>query len=168
MALLHHKSAECCKSELDVFSVPPTQTQVQKGVWVSYLPTTNVTDNGPIEFQIPASDDAIDLSNTQLYVKAKIVKGNGDALDDTSAVAPVNLFIHSLFSQIDLFLADRLISTGSGTYPFRSYIETLLTHNEDSKNSWLAAELWHKDTPGCFDNVFTDAAPGAAAEINQG
>ena len=168
MALVHHNSAECCKSELDIFSIPPTQTQIQKGVWIGHLPTTNVTENGPIEFQIPLFDDAIDLSNTQLYVKVKIVKPDGQDLDPTSAVAPVNLFLHAMFTQIDMYISDRLISGGSNTYPYRAYLETILNQGEDSKNSWLAAELWHKDQAGRFDNLYTDADDVATAKVNSG
>jgi len=167
MALLHHKSAECCKTELDVFSIPPTQTQIQRGAWVSYLPTTNITDTGAIEFQIQPSDDAIDLHNTQLYVRVKVVNGDGSALGDDAAVAPCNLFFQALFEQIDVYVSNRLISGGTNTYPYRAYLETLLNYDEDAKNSWLAAELWHSDTPGRMDNLYQLPAPNAAL-LNDG
>lgn len=167
MALVHHKSAECCKSELDVFSVPPTQSQIQRGAWISYLPTTNITDTGPIEFQIQPSDDAIDLSNTQLYVRCKVQKGDGTNLDDTSAVAPCNLFFHALFEQIDVYISNRVISGGANTYPYRAYLETLLNHGDEAKKSWLASELWHDETPGLLDNAHVLPA-AAGAVFNDG
>ena len=33
MAFVHEQSRECLKSELDLFSVPPTQTSVENGNW---------------------------------------------------------------------------------------------------------------------------------------
>jgi hypothetical protein len=159
MALLHHKSAECCKSELDLFAVPPTQTQIQKGAWISYLPTTNITDTGAIEFQIQPSDDAVDLSNTQLYVRCKITNSDGTDLEENAAVGPCNLFFHSLFEQIDVHISNRLVTSGNNTYHYRSYLETLLNHGEEAKKSWLAAEMWHDDTPGRMDNLFAFPTP---------
>jgi hypothetical protein len=167
MALLHHKSSECCKSELDIFAVPPTQTQIQKGAWISYLPTTNITDSGAIEFQIQPSDDAVDLANTQLYIRAKITKSDGTALADDSAVAPCNLFFQSLFEQVDIHVSNRLVTGGNNTYPYRAYLETLLNYGEDDKKSWLAAELWHDDTPGRLDNVYA-IPPPADSKVNAG
>ena len=50
MAFAHDMSCECTKSELDLFSVPPTQTSMEHGSWVEYHPVTTVTDGSPIEF----------------------------------------------------------------------------------------------------------------------
>ena len=52
MAFIHEGSCECTKSELDLFSVPPTQTSMEQGSWVEYHPLTTVRDGGPIEFEI--------------------------------------------------------------------------------------------------------------------
>ncbi|GFW43333.1 uncharacterized protein F54H12.2 [Trichonephila clavipes] len=41
---------------------------------------------------------------------------------------------------------DRGFSNSSNTYPYRSYIETLLNHGYDSKTSQLTAELFYKDS----------------------
>ncbi|GFX97580.1 uncharacterized protein TNCV_2841401 [Trichonephila clavipes] len=38
------------------------------------------------------------------------------------------------------------VSNSSNTYPYRSYIETLLNHGYDSKTSQLTAELFYKDS----------------------
>ncbi|GFS36563.1 uncharacterized protein F54H12.2 [Trichonephila inaurata madagascariensis] len=43
-------------------------------------------------------------------------------------------------------LNDRVVSNSSNTYPYRSYIETLLNHGYDSKTSQLTAELFYKDS----------------------
>ena len=51
MAFLHHESQECTKSELDLFTIPATQTSITKGQWIEYHPLRNITDSGPIEFK---------------------------------------------------------------------------------------------------------------------
>ena len=43
MAFAHDLSCECTKSELDLFSVPPTQTNMEHGSWVEYHPLSTVT-----------------------------------------------------------------------------------------------------------------------------
>ncbi|GFT65516.1 uncharacterized protein F54H12.2 [Trichonephila clavipes] len=48
--------------------------------------------------------------------------------------------------KLDVSLNDRVVSNSSNTYPYRSYIETLLNHEYDSKTSHLTAELFYKDS----------------------
>ncbi|GFX65158.1 uncharacterized protein F54H12.2 [Trichonephila clavipes] len=140
-------SPECVKSELELFNLPGTQTVIQDGQWKQFHPLSNVFDNAPVEFHISGSaEDYIDLSQTQLYVKAKIVKVDNTPIPKDDTIGPVNLFLHSLFSQVDVSLIDRMVSNFSNTYPYRSYIETLLNHAYDSKTSQLTAELFYKDS----------------------
>ena len=75
----------------------------------------------------------MDLVRTQLFVKAKIAKANGTAIDAGTQVGPVNLFLHSLFSQVDVSLNERLISPSTNTYPYRAMIETLLNYGKEAK-----------------------------------
>ena len=154
MALVHHDTIECTKSELDLFTVPTTQTSIIKGQWIEYHPLSNITDSGPIEFNVSGSgEEYLDLARTQLYVKAKITKPNGAALDPNTQVGPVNLFLHSLFSQVDVSLNERLISLWTNIYPCCAMIETLLNYGEDAKTSQLSMAMFYKDTPGKMDIV---------------
>ncbi|GFS98162.1 uncharacterized protein TNCV_3924721 [Trichonephila clavipes] len=147
MAFILKDSPECVKSELELFNLPGTQTVIQDGQWKQFHPLSNVFDNAPVEFHISGSaEDYIDLSQTQLYVKAKIVKVDNTPITKDDTIGPVNLFLHSLFSQVDVSLNDRVVSNSSDTYPYRSYIETLLNHGYDSKTSQLTAELFYKDS----------------------
>ena len=93
MAFVHHESRECTKSELDLFTIPATQTSIHKGQWIEYHPLSNITDTGPIEFNVSGTgEEYLDLARTQLYVKAKITKANGTALDADTQVGPVTCF----------------------------------------------------------------------------
>ena len=87
------------------------KTSISKGQWIEYHPISNITDSGPIEFYVSGTgDEYLDLARTQLFIKAKITKANGTAIDADAQVGPVNLFLHSLFSQVDVSLNERLIS----------------------------------------------------------
>ena len=83
--------------------MPTTQTSIESGQWVEHQPLTALDAGGPIEFLIPGSgDDYLDLSSVRLYVRARVVKGNGTDLEDASTAAPVNNWLHSLFCQVDV------------------------------------------------------------------
>src|SRR6218665_2989710 len=75
MAFIPHQSCECTKSELDVFVVPPTQASIEYGTFIEYNPISSISQGNPIEFSVTgAGQDYLDLSSTQLYVRAQIVK----------------------------------------------------------------------------------------------
>lgn len=154
MALVHGDSQERTKSELDLFTTPTTQTSISKGSWIEYHPLSNITESGPIEFYVSGSgEEYLDLARTQLFVKAKIVKADGTDLEATTQVGPTNLFLHSLFSQVDVSLNERLISSSTNTYAYRAMLETLLNYGDEAKESQLTMSLFYKDTPGKMDTV---------------
>ena len=130
------------------------------GTWVEYHPLTNVGDDSPIEFDVNGTgEDYIDLANTMLLVRAKIVNPDGTNIGDATAVGPTNLWLHSLFSQVDISLNGTLVTTSTNTYPYRAMIETLLSCGDDTKKLQLTSELFYEDQPGRMDAVdFGDAA----------
>lgn len=154
MAFVHPQSCECLKSELDIFSVLPTQTSIESGSFIEYHPIAALTnDNTPIEFNISGSgQDYLDLGATQLYVRAEITRSNGAPLEATSQVGPVNLFLHSLFTDVDIKVNDVLITSSNSTYPYRSYLETVLSYGPAAKQSQLTSSLYYKDVAGSMED----------------
>ncbi len=68
MALLHRMSGECIKSELDLFTVPMTQTVIEKNSYLEVAPLSAISDSSPLEFFIAGTgEDYIDLNNTLLF-----------------------------------------------------------------------------------------------------
>ena len=93
-------------------------------------------DSAPIEFYVPGNgEDYLDPCDMQLYVKTKIKTAGGDNLGGTAAVGPQNLFLPSLFSQVNVSLNDKLITPSSSTYPYRAMIETLVNFGPAAKKS---------------------------------
>ncbi len=122
----------------------------------------SLDSGGPIEFLISGSgDDYLDLANTMLYVQVKVARANGDDLDMVDPVGPVNNWLHSLFSQVDVYLNGTLVIPSTNTYAYRAYIETLLSYGPDAKVTQLTGQLWHKDTSTRMDAV--EIVDGAAA-----
>ena len=167
MAFIHEGSCECAKSELDLFSVPATQTSIESGIYVEYHPISSITGSSPIEFDVTASgDDYLDLANSLLCVRAKITRANGDNLDAADTVAPVNNLLHSLFCQADVSLNSTLITSSMNTYAYRAYIETLLSYGMEAKSSQLTAALFYKDEAGKMD--VSNPLAANAADRNSG
>ena len=167
MAFIHQGSCPCSSPQLDLFSTPMTQTSIESGSWAEFNPVSAITDSMPIEFDISgAGTSYIDLSQTQLVVRAQLLKGDGTRINNTSHVAPCNLFLHSLFSEVDVKLNGTLISSSNNTYSYRAYLETALSYGYDAKRSQLTSALYYKDVGG--DAGFEEGDPHAANATNTG
>lgn len=156
MSFLHSHSCECMKSELDLFTLPPTQINIEGSTWVVYKPISSLSDDAPIEFSIVSSEDYLDLSHTQIGVRVQIAEVTAPAEDDDEGykqTGPVNCFLHALFSQIDVFFNTKQVSPPNTNYPYRAYIETLLNYGQDAKKSHLGCGLWYEDTAGKMDDL---------------
>jgi hypothetical protein len=153
---------EAMKSELDLFATPLTQAAIEYGYTVAYKPVASLEKSSQFEFVIGGSgEELIDLAHTELHLHAKVTKSDGTNLstadDKSNVTAPVNNWIHSLFSQVEVTLNGKQISSPSTTYGFRGYIESLLNYSRSAKTSHLTSGLWYKDTAGKF-NDFKDNA----------
>ena len=108
----------CSKSELDLFSVPPTQVVMEKGFWEDVDPITSISSSDTIEFLCAANFGVYtDLASSYLYVKAKITTAAGGNVGADIQVGPSNLWMHTLFSQVEVFLNNKLVTPSSTAYP---------------------------------------------------
>ena len=158
MAFVHEDSCECSKTELDLFLVPPTQTAIESSQHIEHRPLSSLSDGAPIEFAIMGSgDEYLDLSDTYMLVTVKINNPNGSSLAEAdNAIGPVNNWIHSLFSQVDVTLNDRLVTPSTNTYAYRAYIENLLSYGPAAKESHLTSAMWYTDTSGYMNDTSTN------------
>src|SRR5438874_2560299 len=68
-------SVPCSKSELDLFTLPPTQVVIDGILDQQFRPVTSLSSGGPIRLEIAASiDQYYDLGSFYLYVRGKIKK----------------------------------------------------------------------------------------------
>ena len=93
----------------------------------------SLDSGGLIEFSILGlGDDYLDLANTMLHVEANVTRADGAALDLADPVGPVNNWLHSLFSQVDVYLNGTIVIPSTNTYAYRAYIQTLLSYGTDA------------------------------------
>ena len=145
------QDSQCSLSSLDLFSGKSVQHEIEEGLWEKHSPLSTI-QNGVVEFKIDGTKSFIDLQNTFIYVKARIVNANGTALDADKEVGVVNYLSGALWKTVTVKLnGDPIISCSD--YQYRSYLETLLTYSQSAKKSWLQAGLYYKDAHGKFNDL---------------
>ena len=72
-------------------------------------------------------------------------------------MTPVNNFLHSMFSQVDVALNQKAVSSSTNGYNYRAYIETLLNYGSDAKKSHLTCGLWYPDDANFMDEELKEA-----------
>jgi hypothetical protein len=132
-----------------------TNQVVEKVRWVESQPVGAISEGSPIEFFISgSSDDYLCLKKTLLHLKIKVLHADGTPLESQEKVGPINLMLHSLFSQVDVSLQNIQVSSGVGTnYPYKAYLDVLLNHGKGAKESWLQSQGYFKDRAGYMDDT---------------
>jgi len=137
-------NVEFISTEFDIFAKKPVQSAILETNVVHYKPIATV-DQNDLELLIPGdSKSYIDL-DIKLYVKGRLLDADGKDLDASDFMAGTNNLLHSMFSQCSISLNGVNITPASELYPYRSYMETLLTYCSDAANSHLTNAFWHLD-----------------------
>lgn len=138
--------------ELSLFSPPPANTGIERREWIEFHPTNQVTGDTPVEFTIPPQSAAyMDLKNSSLKVKMRIVNGDGTNLKKDANVGLVNLPLHALFSTVECHLQQTAVVKTVSNYSYKAYIDTLLETGKQSV--FLSAQGFEKDSPGQHDDA---------------
>jgi hypothetical protein len=112
-------STPSSKTELDLFTVPPTQVAVRRSFWSEIQLQNPCTNEGPYEFHISPDMYMLDLSKNFIYFTARILKADGsdcainvqaDGSLAGNVVAPINLLGKTFFKQVKVYLNGKLIS----------------------------------------------------------
>ena len=118
-------------TEFDIFGRKPKQSSTVETNETIYRPIASV-DQTDIEFVIPGdSDTYVDL-DLKLFVKGKLQTEDNTDLPETDYTAVVNNLLHSLFSQYTIYLNGTRITQATELYPYRAYIETLVSYGNDA------------------------------------
>ncbi|GIY93390.1 uncharacterized protein F54H12.2 [Caerostris extrusa] len=147
------RSPECVKSELELFHLPATQTAIEDGHWVEFHPLSNVFDGGPVEFHISGSgEEYVDLSQTQLYVKAKIVKADGKPLekDEKKLVLKVRVSPGVILGHA------KALENGTAKYPLNRVLCKVYSVPQGSmsfvQDNIFVGQMPKRIIVGCVDN----------------
>jgi hypothetical protein len=170
MLKVNDLSELCYKSELDLETLPLTQTSILESSW--HKVSTTALNNDTLQFEI-AGDDThyLDLSNSYIFLNLSIIdkqKLSAKDYDQNMSIVktenaethnyhcyPSNNFLHSIFKSADVKINSTTVESCSN-YAYRSYIEDLLNYDTQTKKSMLNAQLWYDDDYGKFDAVDTE------------
>ena len=118
---------ESFNSEMMLFQPPVVNHGIEYLQWIECQPVNQIMEDGSIEIHLKASGSQyLDLQRSRLYVKAKIVNENGDALETTDIVTPVNLWLQSLWNQVDVFFQQKLVSSSGTNYAYKALMDVQL------------------------------------------
>lgn len=140
-----YKNSEIAHTDqLSLFNYPKTNEAVENVKFVDYLPTSQLNYDQSIRFSITSSS-FLDLSQTKLKVKLKIVQGPTGANlapwpdmetklsedpDPGFQVGPVRNLFHSLFSHIDCSISKTNTSNAITSYPYKAFFDMVLSGRE--------------------------------------
>ena len=148
----------CNLPETEIFTPSFVQNDILSSHYEEIFTRSKLDHNSPLEFAIENSGTSfIDLRNSYLHIVVQILKTDGSALQDDDNVAFINYPIGSLFSQVEVSLGNKIISSSSGLYPYKCIFETLLNYGIDAVKSQLQNGLFVKDTSGHMNETDCDS-----------
>ena len=143
------------------------QSILQSSVLNEYdelIQAKSVSRGGPIEFEVTGSNNLYrDLSNSYLQVKCKVVQATGADLAVGAVVAPVNLLLHSLFSNVSVVMNTKELTEKDAHYAYRAYLETLLTYSSEALKTRGCVSGWFKDDADTMNGIILADAEGVKA-----
>jgi hypothetical protein len=154
MIRINDCSENCSKSELDLFNLPPTQTDINSYKYKIIQPQSGWNDSEVINFVLEGTKSYfIDISATELCLKLKVTDG---MVVNQKPIYPVNNILHSYFKNIEVKKSgDKSLEKTDDLYAYRAYIEDLLNYDEENKKNYLNLQGFVKDEAGKFDNYNT-------------
>ena len=135
-------------SEFDYFQSELVQAAIVSEFDKEYSPISIYLDDGPIQFEIKGADKQyLDLNNSKIEIKGKIVlAADGGNIPTDAAIGPANYFLHDLFQEVDIELQGQTVGDINNLYPYRAFIETLLSTNDQIQKTRLKSVIWSRDT----------------------
>jgi len=142
-------------SEVDIFATQPVQTDIIAGHWHSQYAQSFNPRSGPIVFNLDGDDNYVDLNSTFLKLTVCIVdtRPGKTPMANECVVAPTNNWLHTLFKQVNLSVGGKVVSQSHNDYPYKAYIETLLSYGVDARKTYLQGEGFYKDDDGHMDSL---------------
>lgn len=139
--------------QLDLFSPPAVQNNVEREYMVEYRPVTQLSDEAPVIFDITEQKHFLDLYNSQLYVKLKLTKKDGTDIPTKKKIIPINNILHSIWEKVTVTIEGKEVTTSNKDYAYKAMLTTLLAYDKGAKDSQLRSQGYFKDDAGDMDKI---------------
>ena len=140
-------------SALNFFSKSTVEPYMESGSKAYVWPVSRTNDSGPFDFDIPSGghNQFFQTHDIRLNGSFRIVRAdNGEPITQAlhaDHVGLVNNYPHSLWKSIEIHINGQLISSLSGNhYAHKSFLENLLSYDEQTMNTITADYLWKSPT----------------------
>src|SRR5271167_706996 len=120
--------------------------------------------SSPIEFVLKENKEYIDLQETVLRIKCKIVNADNTPIPAPAVneagndhVAFVNNAMHSLFSDVMLLINDKRVEGGDRMYPYKAYMNTIFRFSKEVQDGQMFSVGYIRDEATKMDDVTNSA-----------
>ena len=133
-------SKEGVNPVLHIFKVPRTDISINECRISTFSPVgKSIT---PIQFDLPAMQEFVDLSRSYFTIKLKLAMSDGAPIKSTDDLFLVNNLAHSMIKQVGVRLNGTLINPHTDTYPYKAMIETILNYDREDGKTLLRTQGW--------------------------
>jgi hypothetical protein len=143
--------------QLGLFKPKTFPQELLGNEYITLRPFHNLPDKGPIEFMLKDNKEYINLQETTLTVKCKIVNADGTAIVSKVAkddqVAFVNNAMHSLFRDVEVRINDKRVEGGDNNYAYKSYIASVFRFSKETQEGQLFSIGFVRDDYNTMDAV---------------
>ena len=151
---------EVASSSFDLFSPIEIENSISNATKIVTRPIATTNSRGPFKFVFPADPEKwSNCESLRLSGNVKILRKKDDGSIENfklnySEVSTVNNFFQSLFSSVVCTLNGVEITDPSGNwYPYKAYLETLLSYSKSTKEGRLQTTCFYQDDPTKFDEI---------------
>jgi hypothetical protein len=142
---------------LRLFKPATFQQELLGNEYITLRPYHNMPDKGPIEFLLKDNKEYINLEETTVSIKCKIVNADGAVIPSTDATesqyALVNNAMHSLFRDVELQINGKRVEGGDNMYPYKSYISSVFRFSKEAQEGQLFSVGYVRDDHASMDIV---------------
>ncbi len=143
MAYLDNNSSPAGNEELNLFSVPPTQIGINSSYPVVYHPKNPIDSTGPILFEVPPVPHFINVASNTLQLKLRIRKSDDTDLIAADVVAPISYILNTIWKQVRIFAASKLLWDSGNFYAYKAIFESNLGFSKAEKDTYLSSALYY-------------------------
>ena len=161
------ETEEGYSSKISIFDPPKMDTSILDTECIRYYPKAAISEGAPLVFRVdPNTGSYIDGKNSTMTVEMRIHNiTKNTKVSATDKVTLTNLPLNSVFSQIAVTLSGTEVNPDVGSMnAYKNYIEMLLLHDTDVKNSVGEQRGYFQDTTkgaGTTDPGLKAANPNA-------
>ena len=150
---------EVASSAFDLFSPIEIENSIQDSVKITTRPIAATDSAGPFRFCIPPDPEKwTDCESLRLCGKVTLKKNISNVKSDftnaANEISTVNNFYQSLFGSVVVTLNGvEITDPARNWYPYKAYLETLLSYSKATKDCRLSSQCFFSDTPNNFDSL---------------